>query len=58
MKSVLLINITTELEWQLAYLANQHGDPSNKNTLVYATPQGDITLTVETNKRQTVIRRV
>lgn len=41
-----LTNITSELDWQLAFLAAQHAE-RKPNLLTYETPAGDVTMRVQ-----------
>ena len=54
----ILINIVTEVHWQLACEAAKHAEKNTKVRLVYETPEGEVALTVQRkNTRQVVIRR-
>ena len=56
--STLLINIDTEVDHQLAYLAKSHAELNKTIRLTYETPQGDVNLTVRKNKKQILITKV
>jgi len=57
MSEVILIGIKTDVHWQLACEAVKHAVKGEKITLVYETPEGDVTLTVKQHKWQIIIRR-
>ena len=54
---ITLVGIKTDVHWQLACEAAKHADKENKVTLVYETPEGEVTLTVTQHRHQIIIRR-
>ncbi len=42
-----LSNLKTEIDWQLAYLASRHVERGKRNILVFETPNGDVSLSVQ-----------
>jgi hypothetical protein len=58
MCQVVLVNIKTEVEWQLAFQAICHADADKKVKLTFGTPEGDISLSVQSKAQQTVIRKI
>ena len=57
MTEVKLINVRTELHWQLAYQAATEAVRGEKVDLTYETPEGDISLTANWRYKALVIRR-
>lgn len=58
MVEYIVINVQTDLHWQLACEAAKHAVMNKKVRLVYETPEGDVAMTVQRkNTRQVVIRR-
>ena len=57
MAEIVLINIQTDVHWQLACQAAKHAVKFKTVKLVYGTPTGDEKLTVNYNKQQITIRR-
>ena len=53
-----LLNIMTEVHWQLACEAAKHAVKGKKIELVYGTPDGDVALKVQRKGAQVTIRRV
>ena len=58
MREILLVNIKTDIEWQLACEASKHAELNKRLKLVYEVFGGDITIIVQSNAQQTTIRRV
>ena len=57
MAEITLVGIKTDVHWQLACEAAKHADKENRVTLVYETPEGEVTLTVKQHRHQIIIRR-
>ena len=57
MVEIVLINIKTDVHWQLACQAAKHAVKFETVKLVYGTPTGDEKLTVKYSKQQITIRR-
>ena len=57
MAEIVLINIKTDVHWQLACQAAKHAVKFETVKLVYGTPACDERLTVKYNKQQITIRR-
>lgn len=55
-RTVKLIGIRSELEWQLAFQASKEAEKGRRNYLTYGTPHGDITMTVEQRGNEITIR--
>ena len=61
MREVVLIGITTDIDWQLACEAAKHAELDRKIHLTFETRKGDVTgdvtVSVSSNRQQVTIRK-